>query len=381
MKFKINIFFIILLPFFLTSCKEKLEYNTVFSNIMTNDKEYIDINYEKGNNKLEFLYEGEVIIGNIIGNKISFNNNSFSKNNSIEITKNSIKIYFSISGEEYLVYGTTKTSKVKFNEIENKINKELLEKRNNIDPIILSNFLFEFSKKNSLANIESGTNKNKKSFIKDGEIIVVFDHYVDNMSKIRSTIYPNNLYEGYFTTILEQKKPFLVCLSINDGMTSGNKFNDVGFSKDQIGEMYHYGNYSDKVKIKDYHFFYFDPFSSNVECSDYGYRTILERTTSGSWIVSKEGYYSFISNDWLNEIIFSNYINKNIIPNINSKLKKVGILKNGLTDFEDKNNIRALNNFNSNVFSDDIAEKYDEKTEKKLKEGKALKIDGAVISW
>jgi hypothetical protein len=164
-------------------------------------------------------------------------------------------------------------------------------------------------------------------------------------------------------------------------MASGNKFNDVGFSKSQIGEMYHYGNYSDKVKIKDYHFFYFDQNSSNVECSDYGYRTVLESTTSGTWIVSREGYYSFISNDWLNEIIFSNYINKNIIPNINSKLKKVGILKNGLTDYDDKNNSRALNNFNTNVSLNEIEQKYDAKTEKKLKEGKAIKIDGAVISW
>jgi hypothetical protein len=381
MKFKINLFFIILFPFFLTSCKEKLEYNTVFSKIMTNDKEYLDINYEKAQNKIEFLYEGETIIGNIFGNKISFDNKSFSKNNYIEISKNDIKIYLSIKDEDYLVYGTTNNSKVKFEEKENKINKILLEKRINLDPKTLSNFLFKFSKSNSLGNIESGSIKNKKSFIKDGDIVVVFDHYKDNMSKIRSTIYPNKLYEGYFTTILEQKKPFLVCLSINDGMASGNKFNDVGFSKSQIGEMYHYGNYSDKVKIKDYHFFYFDQNSSNVECSDYGYRTVLESTTSGTWIVSREGYYSFISNDWLNEIIFSNYINKNIIPNINSKLKKVGILKNGLTDYDDKNNSRALNNFNTNVSLNEIEQKYDAKTEKKLKEGKAIKIDGAVISW
>lgn len=91
---------------------------------MTNDKEYLDINYEKAQNKIEFLYEGETIIGNIFGNKISFDNKSFSKNNYIEISKNDIKIYLSIKDEDYLVYGTTNNSKVKFEEKENKINKE-----------------------------------------------------------------------------------------------------------------------------------------------------------------------------------------------------------------------------------------------------------------
>jgi hypothetical protein len=380
MRLNSTILFVFLLSYLAISCEEKPNYDSVLCKIMTNETNYLNIKYNNEINQIEFLYEGKTILGNISGNTVTFNNDRFSKKNSIKITENDLLINLSINNEDYLVCGTSKKSKDKFDTLENRLNKVLLKKRIDVDSIKLSNYLFEYSKINSLETIESGAIKNKQSSIKDGDIVHVFENYSDNIKKIRSTVYPNKLYEGYFTTILEQKKPFLVCMTINDGVSSGNKFNDVGFSKSQIGEMYHYANYRDEIKIKDYHFFYYDPYSSNIECSYYGYRIVFEKTTKGNWIVSKEGYYSFISNKWLDELIFSNYIKTNIIHNINQNCKKIGVIENGFPNYK-KDNYKIINNFFSNVFADEIEEQFDAKTEKKLKEGKGIKIGKTVISW
>jgi hypothetical protein len=375
-----KILIVFLLSFVVLSCEEKPTYDSVLCNIMTNETKFFSIKYYNDINQIEFHFDGKKILGNINENNITFNNDKFSKKNSLKITKDEMLIYLSINNEEYVICGTTIKTKDKFDILQNKLTKVLSKKRTEVDPIKLSNYLFEYSKTNSLEALESSAAKNKVSYIKNGDIIVVFDNYTDDIKKIRSTVYPNKLYEGYFTTILEQKKPFLVCVAINDGTSSGNKFNDVGFSKKQIGDMYHYANYKDAVKVKDYHFFYYDPYSSNIECSAYGYRIVYEKTTKGNWIFSKEGYYSFIYNKWLDELIFSNYIKTHIIPNLNQNCKKIGVIENGLLKYN-RDNSTILNNFYSNKFADEIDQQFDAKTEKKIKEGKGIKIGKTVISW
>lgn len=362
------------------SCREKITYDSVLCKIMTNETNITKINYFNDVNQLEFLLDGININGIINGNSITFDNDRFSKKNSIKITNNELLIFFKLDNEDYVICGTTDNTVAKYDLLDNRLKKILPEKRIAFDKKKISNYLLEFSKSNSLAVIESSTIKSKRSYIKDGDLVVIFENYSDNIKKIRSSVYPNKLYEGYFTTILEQKKPFLICMSINDGVASGNKFNDVGFTKGQIGGMYHYADYRDEVKVKDYHFFYYDPYSSKIECSDYGYRTVLEKKHTGNWIVSYEGYYSFISNKWLNELIFSDYIKKYVIPNITQNFEKIGVLENGLPNYKNDNR-KILNNLCSNVFADEIEQQYDAKTEKKLNEGKGIKIGKTVITW
>lgn len=160
-------------------------------------------------------------------------------------------------------------------------------------------------------------------------------------------------YLGEFENYIKNKIPFIINYHFDTLNVSGNRFQDVGLKRKDIGETYHYGNYGGTGDIYDLRFFYYDSINKKIVNAGFGYRYLFNGYRDNRKQLIQKGIYSFYADNW-NETLqnskFCKYLENEI-------LKKIFDNKNLTIRFPKH---KIWDNGSASIFTDsDLKNKFD----------------------
>lgn len=316
---------IIIIVFSVISCNKKRIYNTTIYNLTKEDTMSIRVEYDSVDNLIEFEYNKELIVAKINNKKLDFNNNKI-KSDKIKIDNHSISFDLLLENQKMFVGGIAENIELKeennelINELNDNIKDDLIDERRKLNANEINSILINKSKK------EFQFKKDDEEIFKDGDLVVLFESKIITEKPKWETDW---LLMYNIKEVIGNKHPFLVVFSNREQVMTGNRFQDGGLSRAQVGGTYDYANYKKTVKFLSAKFLFYNINNSSIYGENINYLIYYSKTENG-WIKEYEGLQDLSNNAIIDSKNDSNFVKNNIINYVlenNSKLKN-GVIKN-----------------------------------------------------
>lgn len=193
------------------------------------------------------------------------NGNAFS--GYVNILKNGMKIYSHDSTFICEVFNNSLDNRKFFDEF----NKKRLNYFSKLSDSKKIEYIFNIIYSSNLKITVNPSVNQSLSTIPNGSGFVPFVDYttLKNLSFDREDV---DVFLTDFFDILNKKTPLVLRISERPISISGNRFEDGGLSRRDIGKTYHYGNYSyDNILRKEFQFYYLDILSNSIIETGIGY--------------------------------------------------------------------------------------------------------------
>jgi hypothetical protein len=325
---------------FFISCNKKGQYNSTIYSIDTNDSTKVEIEYDTINEIINFNFNNKIFEGQISNDTTLVFSQKNATSKKIEVDNDNMSFHINIDGVRYYVYGTNQNSKKINSKINDSIklkikteiiNAKTIDEREKLTSKEFEDYLILESSDNF------GWNINGNEIFKNGDIVVLFNDYYDDVKL-------NNFPLYYTKDAIKLKKPLLVVFHSFEGIMTGNRFRDGGLNANQVGYTYSYGNYETEVKFLRAHFVYFNYRFVKLSLDNYIYLYYFENNSS-QWVKSYEGLCNFNAKENYEDEMDNIFFKEKIVDIIfsNNKKYKTGVVKNNKVIWNNNyNNIKSV---------------------------------------
>jgi hypothetical protein len=333
---------IIIIVFSVISCNKKRIYNTTVYNLTKEDTMSIKVEYDSVDNLIEFEYNKELIVAKLNGKKLYFDNTKI-KSDKIKIDNKSISFDLLLKNQKMFIGGIAENIELKeennqlVKEIKDNFKDDLIDERRKLNANEINSILVKKTKE------EFQFKKEDEEIFKDGDLVVLFESKIITEKPKWETDW---LLMYNIKEIIGNKHPFLVVFSNREVDVAGNRFQEGGLTRSQVGATYDYANYKKTVKFLSAKFLFYNIETSSIYVDNINY-LIYYNKIENEWIKEFEGLQNFSNNEIINNENDASFLKKNIINYI---FKNNSKLKNGVV----KNNKIIWNNNYSRVYFKDV---------------------------